>query len=177
VTLATALTDDADSGNYVYCYQTKMIRPLQITDAFVRQVGGNDVPVTLIPREIYNRFGQKSQTNSVPSQLYYDNQENTGYVYLYPGFQSVQQQLYIQIQKPIDDFSSATDDYDLPQEWGGVLKYNLAVALAPEYEVSNDKFKQIKYLADESMKLVKDWDQENTSVFLQPNVMVMNQGH
>lgn len=176
VTLTAALTDDAASGNVVYCYQTKLIRPLQITDAFVRNVGGNDTPVTMISRDIYNRFGQKTQTNSVPSQLYYDNQANTGYVYLYPGFQQVDQVLYIEIQKPIDDFTSAADDYDLPQEWGGVLKYNLAVALAPEYEVSDTKFKQLKYLADESMTLVKNWDQETESVFLQPNQMVMTQG-
>lgn len=176
VTTTAALTDDASEGNSVYCYQTKLIRPLAITDAFVRQVGGNDVPVTLIPREIYNRFGQKNSTNSVPSQLYYDNQSNTGYVYIYPGFSSADTLLYIELQKPIDDFSTSTDDYDMPQEWGGALKYNLALALALEYEVDTNKFKQIQLLASQSFALVDTWDQENTSMFIQPNLMVMTQG-
>lgn len=176
VTMDDALTDNAASGNIVYCYQTKLIRPLRISDAFIRQVGTNDVPVSIIPRENYNRFGQKTASNSTPSQLYYDNQENTGYIYLYPGFSQVNQVLYIEMQKPIDDLTASDQDYDLPQEWGSVLKYKLAIALAPEYEVSTEKFKQLKILADEAYTSVSNWDQEDDSVFLSPNSMVMSQG-
>lgn len=169
VTLTDVLDDSVTSGNTVYCYQTKLIRPLRISDGWIRQTGGNDVPMNVIAREQYNRFGQKTQTFSTPTQLYYDNQTNTGYVYLYPGFSSVDQLLYIEIQKPIDDFSSGSNDYDLPQEWGAVLKYKLAVALAPEYEVPTEKFKQIKFLADEAFQAVSDSDQEMASIFMQPN--------
>ena len=171
-----ALTDDASEGNYVYCYQTKLIRPLMISDAFIRQVGGNDVPVNIIPREVYNRFGQKTQTNSTPTQLYYDNQRDTGYVYLYPGFSTVRQQLYIEMQKPIDDLTDGTTDFDLPQEWFGVLKFKLALTLAPEYEVPMTKFKQITALYEDAESLVDGWDQEQDSVYLQPNAAVMFQG-
>lgn len=173
VTLTDALDDDTSEGNLVYCYQTKLIRPLRISDAFIRQVGTNDVPVQIIPRENYNRFGQKTLSNSVPSQLYYDNQTNTGNVYLYPGFLQVNQVLYIEIQKPIDDFTTSTDDFDLPQEWGNVLKYKLALMLAPEYEVSSEKFKQIGALSNASWDLVNSYDQEADSVFLMPNQMLM----
>lgn len=170
VTLANALTGDAGAGNAVYCYQTKLIRPLRISDAFIRQVGLNDVPVRIIPRENYNKFGQKTVTTSTPSQLYYDNQSNIGYVYTYPGFLQVNQLLYIEIQKPIDDFSSATDDYDLPQEWGNYLKYRLATSLAPEYEVSSEKFKQLQYLEAQSYSAVNPFDQEADSVFFGPGI-------
>lgn len=173
VTLTTALTGAAASGNRVICYQTKLIRPLRISDAWIRQVNGNDTPITPIPREHYNRFGLKNQTFSTPTQLYYDNQSNIGYVYLYPGFSTVDQTLYIEFQKPIDDFTNSTDDFDLPQEWGAVLKYNLALALAPEYEVPLEKFKQIQFLANQSLDEVGDSDQETTSMFIQPNSAMM----
>lgn len=176
VTIDDALTDDADEGNWVYCYQTKLFRPLMLSAAFVRQVGGNDTPIQIIPRDLYNSLGQKAQTNSTPSQLYYDNQRDTGYVYIYPGFSTVQQQLYIEIQKPIDDMTDGTTDFDLPQEWFGVLKYGLALALAPEYEVPMTKFKQITALYQDAETLVDGWDQEQDSLYIQPNATVMFQG-
>jgi hypothetical protein len=171
VTLAAALTGDASEGNYVYCYQTKLVRPLRILDGFVRNVaGGNDTPVSLLSREQYNRFGVKTSAGT-PVQLYYDQQANTGYVYTYPIFSVVSQLLYIEIDKPIDDFSTSTDDFDLPQEWGEYLKFGLALRLAPEYEVPKEKYAMIKDLATAAFDLVNGWDQEDTSLLIQPNLM------
>ena len=173
VTLADVLTGAAASGNRVFYYATKMVRPLRILDGFVRQLSsGSDIPINTIPRENYNRFGIKTSTGP-PVQLYYDPQINSGYVYIYPVFSNVDQLLFIEFQSPIEDFSTSTNDFDLPQEWGEALKFNLALAIAPEYEVSESKFKQIKLLADTSFDLVNDYDQENTSLFLQPNQMLM----
>lgn len=176
VTLAVALTGAASSGNTVYSYQTKLIRPTRIKDAFLRQVAnGNDVPCMIIAREVYNRFGGKTTSFGTPVQIYYDPQRDTGNVYLYPGFSSVTQLLYIEFEKPIDDITAADQDYDLPQEWGAPLKFNLALVISPEYEVSTEKFKQIKVLADEHLKQVEGWDQEDASLQLQPANWVYNQ--
>lgn len=168
VTLAAVLDGAASEGNKVYCYQTKLVRPLRISDAWIRHDAGNDSPVNPIPREHYNRFGQKTTVFSTPTQLYYDNQTNTGYIYVYPGFDSVDKLLYIEFQTPIQDFNSSTDDFDLPQEHNAFLKFKLAEALAPEYEVPMEKFKMIAKLAKDSEDFVDGWDQENTSVFFQP---------
>lgn len=170
VTLTAVLTGAATSGNLVYSYQTKLIRPLRILDGFVRQIEqGNDVPVRIISREEYNRFGVKSSPGT-PIQLYYDPGENSGTVYMYPTFQETDQLLYIEFTKPMDDFTNSTDDYDLPQEWGQALKFNLALMIAPEYGVPDAKFKQIQFLADKSFDLVNGYDQESpASVFMQPD--------
>ena len=168
VPLTTALTSAASEGNYVYSYQTKLIRPLRIVDGFVRQVSGdNDIPVTILAREQYNRFGSKS-SQGTPIQLYYDPQENTGHVYIFPTFSTANQLLYIQYQSPIEDFSTAADDFDLPQEWMSALVYNLAIRLAPSYEVPMEKFKQVQVLAEYTYKQLDSWDQEAASVFVQP---------
>lgn len=170
VTLAVALTGAASSGNTVYCYQTKLIRPLRILDAFLRQVSGaNDSPVKVISRDEYNRFGMKASAGT-PVQLYYDPQVFSGQIQLYPTFTSVDQFLFIEFTKPIDDFVSSSDDFDLPQEWGMALKFNLALILAPEYEVPSEKFKQIGLLATASFEKVNGYDVESpASVRIQPS--------
>lgn len=176
VTLAATLTDDASEGAVVYCYQTKLVRPMRILDAFVHQtVAGNDVPVNIISREQYNRFGSKSSPGQ-GIQLYYDPQANTGYIQTYPSFVDVSQYLVIEFTKPIEDITGSTDDYDLPQEWGEALKFNLAVRLAPEYDVPMEKFKQISALAELSLGLVKGYDVESPAgVTFQPSAMTTMQ--
>lgn len=174
VTLATALTDDAAEGANVFCYQTKLVKPLRILDAFVRQLPGlNDTPVNLIPREQYNRFGLKTATG-VPTQLYYDPQRLKTFVYAYPQFSSVDQLLYIEFQVPIEDMTNATDDFDLPQEWELAIMFNLAMILAPSYQVPKETYTMIKEQAINALNQVDDWDQETGSVFLQPNQAILS---
>ncbi len=174
VTITAALTDSASSGNYVYCYQTKLIRPLRVTDAFVRQLSSsngpayNDTPVRIMSREEYNMFGQK-YSQGTPVQIYYDPQSNTGNLYIYPVFQNVQQVLFIQFEKPIDDFASASDDFDMPQEWAEALMWNIAWRMGPAYEVSGVKMKQIQELAVMTYEQVDNWDQEIASLTIQPS--------
>lgn len=170
VTLAAVLTDSATSGNIVYCYLTKLTRPMRIVDAMIQQVGQeNYSPVNVISREEYNRFGNKT-TMGTPVQLVYDPQINTGYVYLYNTFLSANQLLFIDFQKAIDDFTGANDDFDLPQEWAVALKFNLAYHIAPEYEVAKDKFQQIEKLAGMTYDQLDGWDTEFASIFLQPGM-------
>lgn len=175
VVLTTGLASAAASGNTVYCYQTKLMRPLRVLDAFVRQVGGNDIPVRKITREQYNRFGAKTSA-SYPTQFYYDPQVNSGNLYVYPEFSGGTSPLYIEFEKPIDDFSASGDDFDLPQEWGNALKYNLALLIAPEYDVPDSKFKQLQYLATTAFDLVDGYDQEDGSVFFGPDVREIGNG-
>jgi hypothetical protein len=170
VTLTATSGTNASTGAYVYAYQTKLFRPLRITDGFVRQAAStNDVPITVISRENYNRFGNKTSTGT-PIQAMYDPQLTSGYLYMYPAPSTVAQLIYLEIQKPIDDFSSSTDDYDLPQEWAEALKFNLALRLAPEYGVPRERFDQIKELAIATYTIIDSWDQEQASVSFGPNL-------
>jgi hypothetical protein len=166
-TLTTGVTSAATSGNTVYIYKTKLVRPLRILDAFMRNAAGSDNPVNIYSRDQFARFGYKPSLGT-PNSVYYDPQSNSGYLYTYPQFSSVDSQLFIEFQSPIEDFAATGDDFDLPQEWGRALKYNLAVDIAPEYSVSDSKFKQLIALAQESHAVLKGWDQENNSMYLQP---------
>lgn len=177
VTPTATLTGAATAGNYVFCYQTKLIRPLRILDAFIHQMsgsgtgyptsGGNQIPVRIISKDEYNRFGAKNSAGT-PIQLAYEPQLNSGNVYVYPTFLTAAQLLYIEFTKPIDDFVSSGDDYDMPQEWGEALKFNLALRIAAEYEVSREKYQQLKDMASSLYQFINGYDQEPASVLIQP---------
>lgn len=165
------LPSDASAGNVVYSYKTKIMRPQRITDAFIRYSSGTDTDLEIISKDIYNSRSGKQTTSGVPSELMYDPQTHSGQVYVYPKFSSVSDLLFIEFEKPLDDMTSDTHDYDLNQEWGEYLKYRLALALGPEHEISDIKFKQLSALMTASFMEVSPSDQENASVFLQPQEM------
>lgn len=178
VTLAAGLTSQATAGNYVFAYQTKLIKPMRVLDGMLRSLsGGNDIPCMVISREMYNRFGVKTSSGS-PIQLYYDVQENSGNLYVYPTFLNASMLLQLEIESPVSDITASTDDYDLPQEWGEAIKYNLAIRIAPEYEVPSDKFQQLSALATVSLENARDWDQESpASVQMEPDMWMYGQNY
>lgn len=176
VTLSAPLTGSANAGAYVYCYQTALVRPLRLKDGFVRSMQqSNDTPCSIISREEYNRFGMKNSPGT-STQLYYDVQANAGNLYVYPVFNTCDKLLFIEFEMPIGDITGSTDNFDLPQEWMLALKNNLAYWIAPEYEVSTEKFGMIKELASVSLMQTLGWDQEAASVLFQPASWQYDQG-
>lgn len=175
VTLAAALTSGATAGNYIYCYQTKLVRPLRLKDGFLRNMGqGNDTPAKIISREEYNRFGMKASPGT-PIQLYYDVQATVGHLYVYPTFNASDKLMFIEFEAPIQDITGSTDNFDLPQEWMLPLRCNLAYWIAPEYEVTSEKFGMIQSQAEKSLGQVLGWDQEDASVLVQPTGWMYDQ--
>jgi hypothetical protein len=168
VTLTAGPTVGSSAGAAITTYTTKLMRPLRILDGFTRQLQGNDIPHLLLPREQYNRFGMKTSPGTT-IQTYYDIQENVGHLYAYPTTQDVTQTIFIEFQKPIEDFNNATDDFDLPQEWGECIVWNLAARLIPDYGCPEIRANQVIKFADMFMKRLDGWDQETGSVYLQPS--------
>jgi hypothetical protein len=114
-------------------------------------------------------FGQKASTGT-PVQLYYDNQRDAGNLYTYPIFSSTSQLLFVQFERPIDDLVATTgEDFDMPQEWGEALMWNLAWRLCPQYEVPKVKKDMIQELAIFTYEMVDGWDQEVASIQMQPD--------
>lgn len=175
ITLTTGPTVGSIVGAYITTYTTKLMRPLRILDGFTRQVQGNDVPHLLIPRENYNRFGMKTSPGT-SIQTYYDVQENIGHLYVYPTTQDVTQLMFIEFQKPIEDFNSATDDFDFPQEWCEALVWNLALRLAGDYSIPDTKLKFVAAMAKAFFDRLDGWDQETGSVYIQPSQWAYYEG-
>jgi hypothetical protein len=167
VTLSASLPSQATLGNTVYCYQTKLVKPLRVLNAFFRQPQGNDIPVRLISRDEFDRFGVKTSTGT-PIQLFYNPEENQGILEIYPQPTDVDGQLYIEFQNPTEDFVTSTDDFDLPSEWGEAIVWNLARRLIPSYRVPVATAADIRAFAKDSYENLKAWDQETNSIFITP---------
>lgn len=114
-------------------------KPLRIIDAFFHNGTTNiDIPMTLLTRDEYNSLGNKTSEGS-PIQYYYDVQNTYGDLYVFPVPDSVAatsgNNITIVYQRPYEDFDSASDEPDFPQEWFDALKFGLADRLCPEYGV------------------------------------------
>ena len=118
-------------------------KPLKVTQAWFRNTTSNvDIPLRIITKQEYNMLGNKTSQGS-PIQIYYEPLRDTGVLHVFPTPGSVDASsgtIYIVYQRPFEDFDSATDNPDFPQEWYDAVTYGLATRLAPEYGVpSSDR--------------------------------------
>ena len=75
----------------------------------------------------------------------------------------------ITYQRPFEVFDASTDTPDFPQEWGNALIYHLALNLADEYSVPDNKFQRIKGLADLHLSTALSNSNEQGSLYITPN--------
>lgn len=158
-------------------------RPLSIQQAWLRDTVADpdmDLPLRIISREEYNMLSQKAATGT-PNCLFYDPQYDLpgsnsgasakGKIFIWPTPDSsvvTQYDLYFVYTRPIQDFAATSDTLDFPQEWFNAVKWNLAMMIAPEYEVPLGKWKEIQKIAEDTLRLALSWDRETTSVEISP---------
>lgn len=109
-------------------------RPVKIAWGSV-QIGGVDVPLDIVEADVYESIGVKTTGNAGGSNvLYCDYAYPLANLYLYPvpGGESVSFQSY----KALPAFGALQDAVLLPPGYRRALRYNLAIELAPEYQVS-----------------------------------------
>ena len=163
VTLTAALTDDVAVDNHVYNYTSKIQRPIEIVEARGVSPSAYDTPLVIASRDEYMRLPDKTSTGS-PSQIYYNPLRTNGKMNVWPACNNVQEYIKFTARILIEDFDTATDDPDFPQEWLMPLAWNLAVMIAPKFGIVLD---QIFLMNAAILKQnVKDFDHENTSIFL-----------
>lgn len=171
VTLTTGLDDTASSGAAVFAYTTKISRPLQVVDARRHDFTSNiDTPCTPpMSRQEYNSLPNKSSTGE-PTNFYYDPGLSVGTLYIWPILTSVTSYFLATCRFAIEDFDTAGDNPDLPQEWISALEWNLAVDAAPEYEVPLDKLTWIESRAEKYLDAAMGFNREAESVMFGPDM-------
>ena len=171
ITLTDALDDSAGIDNKVYAYTSKIVRPLRIVDArWVDALTGYENPsISMIARLDYQRLPTKTQAGSVVS-MFYDPQLTTGYAYLWHVPNPFEGFVNFTWHRPIEDFDAAGDNPDLPQEWIQTLIFNLAVVLAPEFDVPPQKLSTIAALAAQYLDDMEGWDREEEPVCFGPDL-------
>lgn len=132
-TIATGLASAASSGNVVFTYTTKLMRPLYIENAVLRNTSGQDAPLETMTSECYNRLPNKS-ANGTPTRFRYDNNLVNGKFYLDSEPSDVTDVARITFFVPAEDYDSAANDIAFPQEWYLPLALGLGKLCAPKFD-------------------------------------------
>ena len=169
VTLTAVLTGAASSGNYVYCYQTKIQRPLRIIDAYVHnEVDDSDIPLDVATKNEYDMQGDKTATGT-PNMIVYDPQLTDGTAYIHPRFENGRKSITIIFQRPFEDFDASSDTPDFPQEWYDALVLQLAVRLMGPYGLPTQDRIELRSRAKEALDLAQSNEPEEGSMYIQPD--------
>jgi hypothetical protein len=174
IQLTTGLDDSAMAGATVFIYESKIPQPLKIvhgrrmnfTTGNETELGDGGKPTARLD---YQRFTLKA--NAGPFQSYfYDRQRGDGYLYLYQVPSVITEQINFTWHRTIQIMASATDDFDLPQEWFDTLKFNLALMLATGHHVPAEKLNAITAIATTLLDQMKGADREEGPILFQPRM-------
>jgi hypothetical protein len=171
VTLTAVLTASATSGAGVYNYATSLQarRPLQIITAVLRDSNSNDVPLWFYNLQDYETLPSKAnpQNTGDPTTLYYQAVLTNGILRTdVAAAADTTKYIHMVYLSPIEDFNSATDTPDYPQEWYRPLVKSLSVEIAPAFSlpVTQDML-QAK---SEAMAIAGRSNPETSSMFFMP---------
>lgn len=167
VTVAAALTAAASSGNTVVTYTSRINRPLRIVHARrYHLVDDYDVELELLSHEDYFSISKKS-TESDPTSLHYDKQLSAGVAYVYPEPDGVKNVIKFTYQDMLQDFDSATDNADFPDEWLEAIIDGLSYRSALS-RGQLDTIAALKAQADESFSVASNFDMDDSSIMFSP---------
>jgi len=169
VTLTTGLSGAASTDAHVYAYTTRLVRPLRVRSARRRDSAENDTPLLSWSRDEY--FDTPNKTSQgTPTAIYYDPQLNSGVLYVWQAPNSANDRILIDVDVPIEDLDSATDEPDFPQEWYNALSWGLAFEMRLDYAVPVEIMARIEAGAPAYKDRLLGWDTEPESAYFVPNM-------
>lgn len=167
---ADGLTGAAAIDLSVFSFPTLIPRPLRILQVRRETVGDNDeIETNQWSRQEY--FAQPDKTSQGEiNNWYYSPQLTEGRIYVWQTANNVDQIARFTYIRPIDITTSTADNPDFPAEWFRVLKYNLAVEIAPEYRIPQDRLDRLTFRAESFLDDALGYDREPSSLNIQPNM-------
>jgi len=145
IVLGSTLDDDVDVGATVYWYPTADAanRPMKITQAVRRTKDGTDIPVEVLTLDEYAFLSDKT-TDGVPINIYYRPEVGFTRVRVWPEPSPATDYLVLWVQRTLEDFDSATNDPDYPQEWHWFLAIGLAIAVHKKFGVKTSTISHLR---------------------------------
>lgn len=113
-----------------------------------------DYPLEILEsREDYSRIGLK-QLTTIPQYIFYDPTFPLGTIYPWPVIQPVQYELHILVKSQLTQFVNLADEINLPGQYFGALRYNLAARVRPMYQLPPDP--SLVALATDSLSVIRN---------------------
>lgn len=125
-------------------------RPTRIMKATVT-ISSVDYPLEIIGYDDYEEIRLKTLQTAWPVYLYYEPDYPLGKVYTWPV--NTGNVLTVATEKPLTNFATIYDTVSLPPGYADAIRYNLAVRLAPEYQITAGA--DLVALAEKTKKSIK----------------------
>jgi hypothetical protein len=143
--------------------------PLKIIQAHrIENTGSTNVPM-----EIKNHFDFNllpiTASAGEPINLFYQPFSSYGTISLWPKPIDANTTITIVYQRPFEDMTSATDDFDFPNYWTEALIYGLAWRLSPEYGTPIQDRTMFQKEADYFHQMALSFGTEEGSLFFSPD--------
>jgi hypothetical protein len=144
--------------------------PLKVVQAWRTQSpSSSNVPMNVVPDYNYNIY-PLAISSGTPVNLYYQPQSVLGTINLWPKPADATTTITLRYQRPFEDMTNATDDFDFPPYWTEALIFGLADRLAPEYGIPLQDRQQLTQQAERFHGQALSFGQEEGSMFFQPDV-------
>jgi hypothetical protein len=166
VTIADALPSSASSGNRVFAYTTKLMRPLHIRSISLRNSDSSDWGLRILRNtEDYDKIPDKGAEGD-PGSIYYQQNIPNGLLFTNSDPNDVTQVLSFTFVAPSEDYDSASDDIAYPQVWFLALSWGLAKIMAPKFKVPWTP--DLEDIYKESTAIARNADPDTSSLYFQP---------
>lgn len=167
ITLGTALSGAASSGNYVWWFTLRAQRPVIVETAVLRDENYDDVPLTMYT-EVgrYEAISSKTDDGD-PTELLIEYQRLNTAVTLNCQPNDVTKVINLTVLYPAEDYDASSDDVAFPQEWFRALKFQLALDLWHEYK-DEEPAAFLSAARNEAVTIAQSVNAETTELFFEP---------
>jgi hypothetical protein len=172
VTPAAALTSAASEDNWVFTYTTKISRPLKILEARVRDTDDVDTPLYIHDSRVAFMSQTDKETTGRTLEVYYNPDITNGQLYVWPvaGANDITDRIVMTVQRVIEDFDAANNNFDGPPEALAALVWGLSAWVAPQYgvDLTSGKGSSIAAYASMYYRKLKQMYSPCEPVYLRP---------
>ena len=151
------------------------VRPLRVLPgSFIRTTATlTDVTLENISRQAFLQASPKATAGSL-TQIYYFpgitiaanlSSPGTGWgtLYLLQPVATTAYTINLNVQLPVFDMTSGTNEIDLPKEYFAACKWGLAAELADEYEVPEERCIRLRKIAEMYIDQLTQWQKTTDS--------------
>lgn len=164
---APGLTSAVAVGRKVFAYTTKLIRPLYIEAAVLRDTNAKDTPINPMSMMYYESLSSKTD-DADPNYYLYENSLTNGKLYFDYEPLDVTKVVRITFMAPTEDIDAIANDIAMPQEWFSPVAIGLAKQVAPKFGVNWTPDKELLY--KEALMIARSAYAENSEYYFQPGL-------
>lgn len=147
---ATGLTSAVAAGNRIFAYTTKLLRPLYIESAVLRDTTGNDSPLYPMTSGFYESITSKGE-DAEPAFYLYENTLTNGRLQLDAEPDDVTKVVRLTFMAPVEDLDAVANDIAYPQEWLAAVSIGLAKRVASKFGANWTPALESQYVESLSM--------------------------